>query len=64
MSEMSMNRPGKGQEEVQGYPNRDEDFDPAAESYRLPEEAVFLGTEGERPWPIPPPSTPTTATSA
>lgn len=49
MSEMSMNRPGKGNEEVQGYPDRDEDFDPAAESYRIPEEAVFIGTEGERP---------------
>ncbi|MDB5098110.1 MAG: hypothetical protein JWM80_2531 [Cyanobacteria bacterium RYN_339] len=49
MSEMSMNRPSKGHEEIQAYPDRTEDFDAAAESYRLPEEAVFIGTEGERP---------------
>jgi hypothetical protein len=31
------------------YPKKDDDFDPAAESYREEDEAIFIGTEGERP---------------
>lgn len=49
MSESFLNRPHPGDEEVQPYPSREADFDPASEAYRFPEEAVFIGTEGLRP---------------